>query len=92
MAGVRRCASWLEASLLAAQSAAAAFGLLRFVEGASVAASVVAATAIVATVVVAIGWGATEIALLARRAGAILCDIETQFAAADLASVNLLDR
>jgi len=84
----------LEASLLAAQSPATAFGLLRPVERPTVAPAVVAAAAIAATVVVAreaIRWGA-EIALLARGPGTVFSDIEPQFTATDFASVKLLDR
>jgi len=86
----------LEASLLATQSATAAFGLLRPVERTTVAAAATAAVAatVAATVVVAgeaVGRRATEIALLARGPGAVFCDIEAQFAATDLASVELLD-
>jgi hypothetical protein len=81
----------LEASLLAAQSSATAFGLLRPVERAAVSAAVVAASAFASTVVVAIGWGA-EIALSARGPGTVFSDIEPQFTATDFASVHLLDR
>jgi hypothetical protein len=86
----------LEASLLAAQSATAAFGLLRPLERTTVAAAAatVAASSVAATVVVAgeaVGRRAAEIALLARGPGPVFCDIEAQIAATDLASMELLD-
>ncbi len=87
----------LEASLLAAQSATAAFGLLRPLERTTVAAAAaatVAASSVAATVVVAgeaVGGRAAEIALLARGPGPVFCDIEAQIAATDLASMELLD-
>ncbi len=87
----------LEASLLATQSATAAFGLLRPFERTTVAAAAtaaVAASSVAATVVVAgeaVGRRAAEIALLARGPGPVFCDIEAQIAATDLAPMELLD-
>jgi len=93
----------LEASFLAAQTSAAAFGLLRPVEGAGVTAAVVAtpavigttavevATAWVTTAIVAVRWWAAEIAPLTRRPGPVFRDIQAQFAPTDFASVELLD-
>jgi len=79
----------LQASLLASKASATAFGLLRPVEGASITTAVVAA-AIAPTVVLAIRWR-SEVALLARRPGAVFSDIEPQVAATDFAPVELLD-
>ena len=85
----------LEASLLATQSATAAFGPLRPFERTTVAAAAaVAASSVAATVVVAgeaVGRRAAEIALLARGPGPVFCDIEAQIAATDLAPMELLD-
>jgi hypothetical protein len=88
---VATSATQLQASLLAAQSSATAFGLLRPVERPTVATAVVAASAIAATVVVAIRRWA-EVAILARGPGTVFGDIEPQFTATDFASVKLLDR
>jgi hypothetical protein len=92
----------LQASFLAAQAPATAFGLLRSVERAPVAAVVSAAAVVAAAAVeVAAAWvaatvvpvrrRAAEIAPLTRGPRPIFRDIEAQFTSTDLASVELLD-
>lgn len=95
-----RCCGVLETSLLTAQASATALRLLRPFERACVAtattaSAVVATTAIATTIVVAreaIGWRAAEIAWPTCGPGAVFSDIEPQFTATDLATVQLLDR
>jgi hypothetical protein len=89
----------LEASLLTAQAPATPLRLLRPFERASVAtttaSAVVATTAIATTIVVAreaIGWRTAEIARPTCGPGAVFSDVEPQFTATDLATVELLDR
>jgi len=89
----------LQASFLAAQSSATAFGLLWPVERATVAAAatVVTSTAIeiatarVAAATVTVGWRASEITSLTRRPWAVFSDIEPQITTADFATVKLFD-
>jgi len=95
---LRRVASTssLQASLLAAQAAATAFGSLRLVERATIATAVIAATAVkvasAALLAEAIRWWPPEVAPLTRSPRAVFSDIEPQFAATYFASVKLLDR
>lgn len=91
----------LQASFLAAQSSATAFGLLWPVERATVAAAAAAtvvtstaieiATARVAAATVTVGWRASEITSLTRRPWAVFSDIEPQITTPDFATVKLLD-
>jgi len=95
--------STLQASLFSAQPSATAFGFLRLLERATVAATFVAAatvvtaaaieisTARVATAIEAVRRRATEIAPLTRGPGPVLRNIQTQVATTDFASVELLD-
>ncbi len=90
----------LQASLFSAQPSATALGLLRPVEGATVAAAaatIVASTAIeiatarVAAATVTVGRRAAEITALAGRPWPVFRDIEPQITPTDFATVKLFD-
>ena len=86
----------LQASLFSAQPSATALGLLRPVEGTTVAAAVVASTAIeIATTRVAaaitVRRRTAEITALAGRPWPVFRDIEPQITPADFTTVKLFD-